>query len=53
MENKLSPTAQEIKRKQRAALRAEYWKQITNPHAHGTGESGYLVRMYNLVPCGS
>uniref|UniRef100_A0A1B6D6E1 NADH dehydrogenase [ubiquinone] 1 beta subcomplex subunit 4 n=1 Tax=Clastoptera arizonana TaxID=38151 RepID=A0A1B6D6E1_9HEMI len=32
----------EKKQKQRAALRAEYWKQITNPHRHGTGEGGFL-----------
>lgn len=27
----------------RAALRAEYWKQVTNPHRHGTGEGGHIV----------
>lgn len=42
MEDKLSPEAQEIKRKQRAILRAEYWKQITNPHTYSTGEGGHL-----------
>jgi hypothetical protein len=30
--------------KRRAALREEYIKQITNPHRHGTGEGGTLVR---------
>lgn len=27
----------------RAALRTEYWKQVTNPHRHGTGEGGHIV----------
>lgn len=27
----------------RAKLRAEYWKQVTNPHLHGTGEGGHIV----------
>lgn len=27
----------------RSALRAEYWKQVTNPHRHGTGEGGHIV----------
>jgi hypothetical protein len=30
--------------KRRAVLREEYIKQITNPHRHGTGEGGTLVR---------
>ena len=30
--------------KRRAVLREEYIKQITNPHRHGTGEGGILVR---------
>lgn len=30
--------------KRRAILRQEYIKQITNPHRHGTGEGGTLVR---------
>lgn len=30
--------------KRRAILRDEYIKQITNPHRHGTGEGGTLVR---------
>jgi hypothetical protein len=37
--------------KRRAALREEYIKQITNPHRHGTGEGGTLVRkMCHTVP---
>ncbi|XP_054272243.1 NADH dehydrogenase [ubiquinone] 1 beta subcomplex subunit 4 [Macrosteles quadrilineatus] len=32
----------EIKNKQRAATKAEYWKQMTNPFRHATGEGGYL-----------
>jgi hypothetical protein len=36
--------------KRRAALREEYIKQITNPHRHGTGEGGTLVRkIYHTV----
>lgn len=46
MENKLSPEAQAVKAKQRTALRAEYWKQITNPHNYGDG--GSLVRTFNV-----
>jgi hypothetical protein len=30
--------------KRRLALREEYIKQITNPHRHGAGEGGMLVR---------
>jgi hypothetical protein len=30
--------------KRRAVLREEYIKQISNPHRHGTGEGGTLVR---------
>jgi hypothetical protein len=30
--------------KRRLVLREEYIKQITNPHRHGTGEGGTLVR---------
>ncbi|GFG33744.1 hypothetical protein Cfor_05104 [Coptotermes formosanus] len=30
--------------KRRLALREEYIKQITNPHRHGAGEGGILVR---------
>jgi hypothetical protein len=30
--------------KRRALLREEYIKQITNPHRHGTGEGGTVVR---------
>ena len=30
--------------KRRTVLREEYIKQITNPHRHGTGEGGILVR---------
>lgn len=35
----------EIKHKQRLALRAEYWKKITNPARHATGEGGHLVNI--------
>jgi len=30
--------------KRRTVLREEYIKQRTNPHRHGTGEGGTLVR---------
>lgn len=37
----------EIKYKQRLALRAEYWKKITNPARHATGEGGHLVNTHS------
>jgi len=32
--------------KRRTALREEYIKQITNPHRHGAGEGGTVVRIF-------
>jgi hypothetical protein len=37
-------SAVEAYAKRRALLREEYIKQITNPHRHGTGEGGTVVR---------
>lgn len=31
-----------FKQTQRATLRAQYWKEMTNPHRHGTGEGGTI-----------
>lgn len=33
----------EQKHKQRLSLRAEYWKKISNPARHASGEGGHLV----------
>jgi hypothetical protein len=35
--------------KRRALLREQYIKQITNPHRHGTGEGGTLVRKISHI----
>lgn len=32
------------RQKRTAALRAEFWKQVTNPYRHATGEGGHIVR---------
>lgn len=37
---------QEIRNKQRLALRQQYWKNITDPKSHASGEGGHLVRYY-------
>lgn len=34
---------QEIRNKQRLALRQQYWKNITDPKAYKSGEGGHLV----------
>lgn len=34
---------QEIRNKQRLVLRQQYWKNITDPKAHASGEGGHLV----------
>lgn len=34
----------EIKNKRREELRAQFLKEISNPHRHATGEGGALVR---------
>ena len=36
------------KQKIRAALRADYLKQISNPHRHATGEGGSVVSYLDL-----
>lgn len=33
----------EDRAKRRAVLRAEFLKQVTNPHIHATGEAGGVV----------
>uniref|UniRef100_A0A336MY24 NADH dehydrogenase [ubiquinone] 1 beta subcomplex subunit 4 n=1 Tax=Culicoides sonorensis TaxID=179676 RepID=A0A336MY24_CULSO len=41
----IEATADEVlkqKAERRAALRAEFWKQTTNPHRHATGEGGHI-----------
>lgn len=35
---------QEQRNKQRAALRLQYWKNITDPKRYTSGEGGHLVR---------
>lgn len=45
-----APTADQIakeKAARRAQLRAEYWKQVTNPHRHASGEGGHIVSLFN------
>lgn len=37
------------KAERRAALRAEYWKQVTNPHRHAAGEGGTIVSFLSSV----
>lgn len=34
---------QELKNQQRAALRAQFWKHMTDPKRHASGEGGHLV----------
>lgn len=36
---------QELRYKRRVELRSLYWKEITNPHRHATGEGGSLVNI--------
>lgn len=37
------------KNQRRNELRSLYWKNITDPHRHATGEGGHLVnKIYNL-----
>lgn len=38
----------EIKNKQRAAMKADYLKQILNPYRHATGEGGAPVSTLDL-----
>lgn len=39
------------KASRRAALRAEYWKQVTSPYRHGTGEGGHIVSLFKVGWC--
>lgn len=32
-----------IKHNQRMELRAQFWKNMTNPNRHGAGEGGFMV----------
>lgn len=34
---------QTLKHQQRMDLRAQFWKNMTNPNRHGAGEGGFLV----------
>jgi hypothetical protein len=47
----MAPAEQIIleKQKRTQALRAEYIKQITNPHRHATGEGGALVSFFAML----
>lgn len=47
--NEAQRRLQEIKNKQRAELRAQYWKNVTNPARHATGEGGCVVN--NKIIC--
>lgn len=40
---------QQEKAARRAAIRTEYWRTITNPHAHLHGESGGVVSLWFLL----
>lgn len=42
---------QQLKHDQRLALRAQFWKNMTDPHRHGSGEGGALVssNFHNLT----
>lgn len=34
-----------LKHQQRMDLRAQFWKNMTDPHRHGTGEGGHMVNI--------
>lgn len=36
---------QTIKHQQRMDLRAQFWKNMTNPNRHGAGEGGFMVNI--------
>lgn len=38
----------EEKAKRRTVLRQEFLKQISDPHKHGTGESGGVVSFFKI-----
>lgn len=39
----------EIKHKQRLALRAEYWKKMSNPALQASAEGGHLVNIHRCI----
>lgn len=34
------------KHQQRIALRAQFWKNMTDPHRYASGEGGFMVRFF-------
>lgn len=48
-----------LKHQRRMELRAEFWKNMTDPNRHGKGEGGFMVRIstnlfhyeHNLKSC--
>lgn len=36
------------KQAKRAALRTQFWKEVTNPHRHATGEGGHIVSVHSV-----
>lgn len=37
-----------LKYQRRMDLRAQFWKNMTDPNRHGSGEGGVLVSFYNI-----
>lgn len=37
-----------LKHQRRMELRAQFWKNMTDPNRHGKGEGGFMVRFSNF-----
>lgn len=38
-----------LKYQRRMELRAQFWKNMTDPNRHGSGEGGHLVRISHIT----